>query len=441
LIYVATLERGNKKRIYDGKIIMTTIDDNDLQEIANTHGTPLYIYNAADIRHQCQRLQQTLAEHFDLHYSIKANPSLAISHLIRQQGIQAEIASDGELHIALAAGYTPEQIIFAGPGKTEQELRLAVQTKLGCINVESINELRLLNELAHAENTVQTIGLRINPAIEQLQHGKIINAGGAQKFGIDEAQAGEAITLAQQLPHLNLQGLHYSLASQVQHHDDFLALCHIILHSAKRLAEKHQFHPSILNFGGGIGVPHQASDTEFDLFAFIHGFHAIAISLKQQGFFKHCRFALELGRFIVSAAGGYLARVVDTKISQGLAFAILDGGINHALLPITANQYRVRKVLNNSNNEQKTTEVMLGGPLCTSVDSWRNTVSLPELHMGDLVLLENAGAYGLSASMLGFLSRQTPAEILVENNKALLIRQRSDVTAVLDHQIKPVSFL
>ena len=423
---------------------MTTIDDSNLQEIANTHGTPLYIYNAAHIRHQCQRLQHTLAKHFDLHYSIKANPSLAISHLIRQQGIQAEIASDGELHVALAAGYTPEQIIFAGPGKTEQELRLAVQTKLGCINVESINELRLLNELAQAENTVQTIGLRINPAVEQLQQGKIINAGGAQKFGIDEAQAGEAIALARQLPHLNLQGLHYSLASQVQHHDDFLALCHIILHSAKRLAKKHQFHPRLLNFGGGIGVPHKASDTEFDLFAFIQGFHAIATNLKQQGFFKHCRFALELGRFIVSAAGEYLARVVDIKISQGVAFAILDGGINHALLPITANQYQVRKVLSTSNNkqhDQQSTEVMLGGPLCTSVDSWRNTVSLPELHIGDLVLLENSGAYGLSASMLGFLSRQIPAEILIDNNKALLIRKRSDVAAVLDHQIKPVSFL
>ncbi len=420
---------------------MITIDDNDLQEIANTHGTPLYIYNSAHIRHQCQRLQQTLAEHFDLHYSIKANPSLAISHLIRQQGIHAEIASDGELHVALAAGYTPEHIIFAGPGKTAQELRLAVQTKLGCINVESMNELRLLNDLAHAENTIQTIGLRINPAVKDVQHGKIINAGGAQKFGIDEAQAGEAIALAQQLPYLNLQGLHYSLASQVQHHNDFLALCHIILHSAKRIADQHQFHPSVLNFGGGIGVPHQASDADFDLLAFMQGFHTRATPLKQQGYFKHCRFALELGRFIVSAAGGYLSRVVDTKISQEVNFAILDGGIHHALLPITANQYRVRKILshnakqNNEQNNPQTIEVMLGGPLCTSVDSWRNTVVLPTLHIGDLVLLENAGAYGLSASMLGFLSRQTPAEVLMDNHKALLIRKRSDVAAVLDNQI------
>ena len=417
---------------------MKTIKDQDLQTLASLYDTPLYVYHAPHIRHQCQRLHYSLAEQFDLYYSIKANPSLAITDLIRQQGIQAEIASDGELHLAFAAGYTPEQIIFAGPGKTEQELRLAVQKKLGCINIESINELRLLNELAHAENSVQTVGLRINPAVEQLQHGKIINAGGAQKFGIDEDQAGEAIALAQQLPYLNLQGLHYSLASQVQHHDDFLALCKIILRSAKRLAENYNFHPNVLNFGGGIGVPHKASDTEFDLFTFMRGFEAIDSNIKQQGFFNNCRFALELGRFIVSAAGSYLARVVDTKISQGVAFALLDGGINHALLPITANQYRVRKVsLYNKQHDDNPTEVMLGGPLCTSVDSWRTTVTLPKLHIGDLVLLENSGAYGFSASMLGFLSRQTPAEILIDEHNVQLIRKRSDVSDVLTNQRLP----
>lgn len=418
---------------------MTTLDNCTLHDIADTHGTPLYVYHADQIRSQCQQLQQTLGEYFELHYSIKANPSLAISQLIEQQGINAEIASDGELHLALAAGYTPEQIIFAGPGKTKQELCLAVEKKLACINVESINELILLNTLAEAENTLQTVGLRINPAIEHLPQGKIINAGGAQKFGIDEEQAGEAIALAQQLPHLNLQGLHYSLASQVQHHDDFLDLCKVILHSAKRLAERYHFHPTLLNFGGGIGVPHKISDHTFDLVAFAQKFNEMATSIQQQGLLNSCRFTLELGRFIVSAAGVYVARVVDTKVSQGVSFAILDGGINHALLPITANQYQVKKISHLANNispqsKNKLTEVMLGGPLCTSVDSWRTTVSLPELEIGDLVQLENSGAYGFSASMLGFLSRQTPAEVLLEGNKAQLIRKRSDAADVLMNQ-------
>lgn len=416
-----------------------TIDDHHLQHIANTYGTPSYVYNAEKIRHQCHLLQYTLADLFDIHYSIKANPSLAISQLIKQQGLQAEVASDGELYLALAAGYAPEHIIFAGPGKTTQELRTAVQKNVSCINVESINELRLLNEIADDENKIQTIGLRINPAIDTLQQGKIINAGGAQKFGIDEEQAGEAITLAQQLPCLNLQGLHYSLASQVQHHDDFLELCRIILHSVKRLAQQYQFQPSLLNFGGGIGVPHKSSDVTFDLVAFKQGFSAVLKQIKKQGFLQDCRFVLELGRFIVSAAGVYLARVIDTKKSQGVAFAILDGGINHALLPITANQYQIKKVSRETLSADKkrlaTQEVMIGGPLCTSVDSWRSVISLAELHKGDLIIMKNSGAYGFSASMLAFLSRQTPAEILIDDNKIQLIRKRSDVAAVLDNQI------
>lgn len=418
-----------------------TINDTDLQHIAATYGTPCYVYDAAHIRHQCQLLQQTLATDFDLHYSIKANPSLAISHLIRQQGLQAEIASDGELHIALAAGYAPEQIIFAGPGKTEQELQFAVQSKIACINVESINELRLLNHIAAQQQHIQTIGLRINPEVETLQHGKIINAGGAQKFGIDEAQASDVIALAQQLPFVNLQGLHYSLASQVQHHDDFLDLCQVILHSAMRLIEKNKhndFQPTQLNFGGGIGVAHKDTDTDFDLNAFQRGFRTLINPVKQQGLLNNCRFILELGRFIVSAAGVYLAQVIDSKLSQDIPFAILDGGINHALLPITANQYQVKKVSRETNTHVTHVpqqETMLGGPLCTSVDSWRTTVSLPELHRGDLVALANSGAYGLSASMLGFLSRQTPAEVLFDHPHAYLIRKRSDSAAVLENQI------
>lgn len=421
-----------------------TIHDSDLQHIAHTYGTPCYVYDAAHIRHQCHLLQQTLAANFELHYSIKANPSLAIAHLIKQQGLQAEIASDGELHLALAAGYTPEKIIFAGPGKTKQELQLAVQTNVACINVESVNELRLLNDIAAQAQHKQTIGLRINPEIGTLQHGKIINAGGAQKFGIDEAQASDAIALAQQLPFIHLQGLHYSLASQVQHHDDFLELCQVILHSATRLTQQnqsHHFQPTQLNFGGGIGVPHKNDDTHFDLVAFQRGFQQLVEPIKQQGLLNDCRFILELGRFIVSAAGVYLARVIDSKQSQGTPIAILDGGINHALLPITANQYQVKKVSRETNMDvthpAPQQETLLGGPLCTSVDSWRNTVSLPELYRGDIVALANSGAYGLSASMLGFLSRQTPAEVLFDHPHSHLIRKRSDSASVLDNQLKP----
>lgn len=412
------------------------LDGVDVGEAADRFGTPMYIYAGDSIETGVHDLKSALGDQVDVYYSIKANPSVAICSLIRESGVDgAEIASSGELIAALHSGFEPSAIIFAGPGKTDEELAHAVQSKVGQINIESVNELNRVNTIAGSLGVVQPIGIRVNPETDASGLGKIRTGGGAQKFGIDESRVVHSIKIANQMEHVEFAGLHTMLGSQVLDAEAMLGSCKNALDMAARIGAEAQVQIPSLNFGGGLGVPHKDDDPKFDLHRFGTRLTGLIQAAKQDPTLTNLRCMIEPGRVLVSAHGLYVSRVIDVKESVGKTFAILDGGIHQALLPITANTYRIVIASRADHNGQS--PVSLGGPLCTSADQWRSEVLLPDVQVGDVVAMFNSGAYGLTASMNMFLSRGTPIEVLVRHGTCAVIRERWLPESVLDGQNIP----
>ncbi len=412
------------------------IDGAPLHQIAEQFGTPLYVYGGNSIQSGVQALIDSVSDHIEVYYSLKANPAIAICSLIRQAGIHGtEIASSGELVAALHSGFNPASILFAGPGKTDDELRDAIRAGVGQINAESINEIRRIQAFAQALNTTQSVGVRINPANTAVDSAKIQTSGQGQKFGIEQAHAAEAIKEIESSPNLKFAGIHTMLGSQVLDADELLKSCDSTITMVLRIAEQSQSSIPSINFGGGLGVAHKDDDKQFDIPQFGKRLVELVASSRTHPALESTRFMIEPGRILVSQHGYYITRVIDVKESNGTKVAILDGGINHALLPITANQYRVQIISRETDASQS--PVTIGGPLCTSADQWRSQVALDNVQIGDLIAMHNAGAYGLTASMTKFLSRETPAEILILDGEPHLIRKRSTPDAVLTGQSLP----
>ena len=382
-----------------------------------------------------ERLREAVPEQVAIHYSVKANPSLAVCSILRSAGARAEIASAGELEVALRAGFSAEHVLFAGPGKTDAELEAAVRARIGAIHAESSSEADRIDRIARAQGVVQPVALRVNVEARTGADARIVTGGGAQKFGIDYDQCDEAIARVRRASNTSWNGLHFFSGSQFRDHRALLRMIDAALDTARSLATRAGEAPPVIDLGGGIGVSHTRDEEPFDIEAFGAGLAERLETCASESTFEGTKFVLEPGRALVSEAGVYLARVLDVKTSGGQRFAIVDGGIHHALLPITSNRYRV--VLANRMSEPDAEDVTLGGPLCTSADQWASAVALPEVREGDLIAVLNSGAYGLSAGMTLFLSHGVPAEVLIENDRASLIRRRDEPADLLRGQQLP----
>jgi diaminopimelate decarboxylase len=407
-----------------------------IEQAADRFGTPLYIYGGNSIAAGVQKLKDAIGDTLDIYYSVKANPAIGVCRLINLSGITgAEIASSGELSAAVRSGFIPQNILFAGPGKTDDELSDAIDRCVGLINAESVGELKRINRIAARENKTQNVGIRVNLEDSNAGHGLIQTSGGAQKFGIDESRVAEAINLIQSSSNIVFAGLHTMLGSQVLDPEEMLRSCQMAIDMTIRIGDATGSAISSLNFGGGLGVSHERDASDFDLESFGKLLKEQVLEARKSPALQSTKFMIEPGRLLVSDHGLYVSRVIDVKDSGGESFAILDGGIHHALLPITANSYRVE--LANCSRTLHSKPVTLGGPLCTSADQWRSQVLLPSLMIGDIVVMMNSGAYGLSASMTMFLSRGTPAEVLIYDNECSLIRERSSQESIFGGQHIP----
>jgi len=421
-------------QVVDGRLV---VDGVDVTEAAGVFGTPMFLYGGDSIAAGVRGLKKSLGEDVEVYYSIKANPAIGVCGLIERSGVDgAEIASSGELVAAMASGFGPERILFAGPGKTDEELVHAIGEGVGQINAESVWEIERIDAVAARLGIVQRVGVRVNLEDDGSGHGKIRTGGGAQKFGIDESGVVDAIGLIGRLNHVSFAGLHTMLGSQVLDAGEMLRSCGLGIEMAIRVSGASGEEIKSFNFGGGLGVSH-FDDEGFDLSGFGRGLRGLIERVRGTAGLAGTRFMIEPGRVLVSEYGVYVTRVVDVKDSGGDRFAVVDGGIHHALLPITANSYRV--VIADRVDDEDTEPVMLGGPLCTSADQWRSSVELPGVQVGDVVAMMNSGAYGLTASMNMFLSRGTPAEVLVLKGQCDVIRDRSEPNDVLDGQCIPES--
>jgi diaminopimelate decarboxylase len=396
-----------------------------ISQIARSYGTPFYLYDGEMIVERVRRVKEALGT--EVSYSLKANPSVGVCQLIaREGGAGGEVASSGELVVARAAGFEPEDIVFAGPGKTDDELKMVVEENIFADNVESLNEIDRLAKIARELGRKVGVGLRINPAAQLMGSGMRMG-GTVGQFGIDQAELEEAVRKTASHPELILRGIHVYTATQVFEVEPLLEHCRNIFEISLESAD-YAGHPlQMIDFGGGFGVPYFEKMVEFDLQGFGEGFRGLLDAYRSDPRLEGCRFLFELGRYLVADAGVYVTRVVDVKQMRGKTFAVTDGGMNHHLTA-TGNMGQVfRKSypllnLTRMSGVPEEEGVAVAGPCCTPLDMFGANIPLAEPEVGDLIGVFYSGAYGFSASNLGFLSHPAPAEVLLWRGETHLLR-------------------
>lgn len=398
--------------------------DLDWPEITTRFPTPFYLYDGRAMRQRATMVKGLLGEGFRLYYAVKANPNPHILHLLAPVVDGFDISSGGELALALALGIDPGRLSFAGPGKTEADLLLAVSRGVGSISVESHGELARIAAIARATGCTAQVAARLNP--QRLFKNFAIKMGGKpSQFGVDEVLAPDFLHALAHTPGCRLVGLHVYAGTQCLDEATLLENMENTLKLADT-ARQLGIPVASVNLGGGFGVAYFDQSRPLDGAAVCRGFVQRFAPYRQHGV-----AIVELGRFLVAEAGIFVARVVEVKSSRDTLYVILDGGLNHHL-PASGNFGQVIRrnyPLYNLTGQQAAATVTVTGPLCTSIDILGDQVRLSQPRVGDLIAIGQSGAYGYTASPLAFLSHPTPWELLRDEGGAVhMIRERFDPT-------------
>jgi diaminopimelate decarboxylase len=394
--------------IRDGRFVA---DGVALEEIAGKHPTPLYVYSAAAVRTKYRLLKDRFPS-FDICYSLKANPNPAVCEVLVRVGAGAEVSSAAELATALAAGFARDSIVYVAPVKVPADIERALTSGIHAIVVDSAQELEIIEQQAARLGRSARVLLRINTK-ETQPEAKEIMVGGPSKFGFDEERV-VAELAGLKLERARIAGIQVYSASQVL--DNVWLGTHIeyVLKLARRLSRELGFRLETVDFGGGFGVPQSEGDTELDLAGLAEAVAAPLGEFRAEN--PNCRLLFESGRYLAAEAGVFVTRIVRVKESRGRVFAICDGGMNAFSRPVFMRiQHPVR--LLNRLDEQATAQVDVCGPICTPLDCIARDAYLPMPKAGDLVGLVNAGAYGYTMSLLHFMSRGHPAELLADGGE------------------------
>ena len=388
------------------------IGGQSLSRIAAELGTPCYIYDRSVMQRTLAVLRAALPAGVGIHYALKANPYAPLVNFLAPQLEGLDVASVGELSVALASGTAAANISMAGPGKTDAVLNAALQAGIR-INVESAGELQRLAILAERSGKRARVALRINPDIE-LKSAGMHMGGGASPFGIDAEQAPQVLAMLPGMA-LDFEGFHFYAGSQILRADVIVAMQRHCFDLALQLVHGTGLTLRSINLGGGFGIPYFPGETRLDLSAIGPGLEEILRDARTAC--PEAVINLELGRYLVGEAGLYVTRVVDKKISRGKTYLITDGGMNHHLAASGNLGQVLRKnypvAIANRMDSEHTERISVVGPLCTPLDLLADNLSLPVSGPGDLVVIYQSGAYGYSASPQLFLSHPAPKEALV----------------------------
>lgn len=414
-----------------------------LSSVALRHGTPLFVYDRNVLERKYKALRDALPERFAISYSVKANPNPAFLSFFLDKRCGLEIASAGEFHQALQAGCKPENIVFAGPGKSEAELEMVIAQGIGEIHAESALEIERISGISKRLGVRTPIAIRVNPN-EEGQGGAMRMGGKSAPFGIDEEMLDPLLDRIVASPELTFRGIHLFVGTQILDHRLLLTQYRKGLEIARSVASRTNIAPATLDFGGGLGIPFFSGDAELDLGALRKGLEQLMTEIKDEDCFAQTTFMVEPGRFLVGECGVYVARINDIKMSRGKKYLILDGGMNHHLAA-SGNLGQVIKrnfpmaILNKIDSEATET-VDVVGPLCTPLDTVGRSVLLPKAEVGDLIGIFQSGAYARTASPLGFLSHPTPPEVWIEDGQDFLIRRRGTLED-LGRDVQPLPAL
>jgi diaminopimelate decarboxylase len=402
--------------------------------LAAAYGTPLFVYDRAVLDQKWNLLRGALPLEFSIYYSVKANPSQAILRHFLAKGAGLEIASGGEFCQALTAGCAPENILFAGPGKTEAELALVLSRGIGEIHLESLLELERIIAISRQLGTRARVAVRVNPGGEA-EGGAMRMGGRPAPFGVDEETLPELLEFLAGAPEVDFSGIHVFAGTQILDTQVLLSQYRKGIAIGRQAAAIMKRPLRRLDFGGGLGVPYFSHEQPLDTVKLKSALDELMAEVRHDPAFAGTQFLVEPGRYLVAEAGVYIARITDVKVSRGKKFLITDGGMHHHLAAsgnlgqTIKRNYPVALLTKLDQPESDCVDIV--GPLCTPLDVLARNIQLPKADVGDLVGVFQSGAYARAASPLNFLSHPAPPEVWVDGSKHRLVRRRGDYSDYL----------
>jgi len=390
-----------------------TIGGHSVPELAAQAGqTPFYAYDRSVMTRKMRELRAALPREVHVHYAMKANPMPAVVRHMLDLVDGLDVASAGEMQVALDAGAAPSLVSFAGPGKTSLELARAAAAGI-TINIESEREIRILTEIGARTGRRPRVAVRVNPDFELKTSGMKMG-GGPKQFGIDAERVPEVL-IAIGAASLDFQGFHIFSGSQNLRAEAIVEAQQKSVALATRLAQHAPGPVHTLNIGGGFGIPYFPDERPLEIAPIAANLRELVPQVAQA--LPGAQLILELGRYLVGEAGVYVCRVIDRKVSRGQVFLVCDGGLHHHLAASGNFGQVIRKnypvLIGNrvQGTERETASVV--GPLCTPLDLLADRMNLARAMEGDLVVVLQSGAYGLSSSPRAFLSHPPAVELLV----------------------------
>ena len=369
--------------------------------------TPFYYYDAELLRQTLQTIREEVSKHegFCVHYAVKANANPKVLRIIREAGLGVDCVSGGEIETSVKAGFPSSKIVYAGVGKSDWEINLGLDNDIFCLNVESIPELEVINELAAAKGKVARVAFRLNPNVGAHTHANITTGLAENKFGIDMRDMLKVIEVASQMANIKVVGLHFHIGSQILDMGDFEALCNRVNELQNEL-ERHRIRLEHINVGGGLGIDYQHPN-RVPIPDFKAYFDTYAKKLKlRDGQTLH----FELGRAVVAQCGSLITRTLYIKEGYVKKFCIVDAGFTDLIRPAL---YQAYHKIENLSSEEPMEAYDVVGPICESTDVFAKQIDINKAHRGDLLAIRSAGAYGeIMASQ--YNCRQLPVGYISE---------------------------
>jgi len=397
------------------------IESLQVNKLVKKYKTPFYCYSLSQLKSNYLEFDYAFRKVQPLIcFSVKSNSNLALLRELKKIGSGADVVSIGELLKAKKAGISTKKIVFSGIGKTEEEIRMAIKKKVLLINVESENEVNLINKICKKNSKKISIGMRLNPNITGKTHKKISTGGKAEKFGLVYSDFINLCKKIKKMKNINLEGISVHIGSQITSVEPFRKVLSII----DKIIKKTKINFKFIDLGGGMGISYKKNEKQINL----NEYAKLVYKFKKN---KNSKIIFEPGRFIAGNAGILITKIIYIKKSNNKIFVVLDAGMNNLMRPALYNAYheiipvkKSRKIIKGN--------IEFVGPICESSDKFSNKKNFSQIKEGDYIGLSNVGAYGMSLSS-NYNTRPTVSEIMVSGSKHKIIKKRQSLENLVNN--------
>ena len=400
------------------------IEGTSLYDLVKVCQTPFYVYSQQKIINQVNKTKEILGN--NIFYSIKSNSNQAILKLMNSLDIGADVVSVGELKRALEAGFDPNKIIFEGVGKSDQDLLYAIHKNIRLINTESLEEIKLLDNLANEKNKIVDIGVRLNPDVDGETLSKISTGKKTDKFGIEFDNIDKIIKLVKSCKSLNLIGISCHIGSQISKNEAYKNTFSQMKMAADEFIESG-INIKHVDLGGGFHVKYEESDPDFNI-------EMVKEELDNCFTQTNYELSFEPGRYLIAEAGVIVTSIVTIKNNGGINYLIVDAGMNTLIRPAMYGAHH--EILAIDVKSEQIMDYAIAGPICESSDVFLKNIKLAKQKIGNLLVIKNTGAYGKVMSS-NYNSRPLPSEILVNNDNYAIIYSPEKIEKIIEADIVP----